>query len=153
MGDPSQVAQVLVNLCVNAADSFGGKQGQIAIALKETARERGDLGRLLPADKRPSANAIDVWHDSDGTGHLITGGMPPAPSVSLTVTDNGSGIPDAELETILEPYVTTKEEGKGTGIGLAVVHRIVLGMGGAMAVTTREGEGTTFEIVLPLPGG
>ncbi len=153
MGDPSQLAQVLVNLCVNAADSFDGKQGQIAIALKETEREREDLRRLPIADKRPSANAVTVWRDSAGTGHLITGGMPPGPAVSLTVVDDGSGIPDEDLETILEPYVTTKEEGKGSGIGLAVVHRIVLAMGGAMAVTTREGEGTTFEIVLPLVGG
>jgi signal transduction histidine kinase len=150
LGDPSQLAQVLVNLCVNAADSFDGKQGQIAIALKETARKREDLRRLPTADKRPSPNAVTVWHDGDRTGHLTTGGMPSGPAVSLTVTDNGSGIPDDELETILEPYVTTKEEGKGTGIGLAVVHRIVLAMGGAMAVTTREGEGTTFEVVLPL---
>ncbi len=150
VADKGQLVQVLVNLCVNASDSLGSAPGTVTISVTRPDRMRPDLARLPPAEHRPSPAAIDFWFDEDGTGHLVTGGLPPRDCVSLAVTDTGSGIPRTVLRSILEPFVTTKEEGKGTGLGLAVVHRIVLEYGGAMVVTSREGAGTRFEIILPL---
>jgi len=69
------------------------------------------------------------------------------------VTDTGSGIPQTLLDQIFEPFFTTKEKGHGTGLGLAVVHRIVLEHGGALILQTREGQGSSFEILLPLVAG
>jgi CheY-like chemotaxis protein len=79
--------------------------------------------------------------------------MPKGRCISLSITDTGSGIPNAMLGQIFEPFITTKEKGRGTGLGLAVVHRIVTEHGGAILVTTRNQGGTRFEILLPLSAG
>jgi two-component system NtrC family sensor kinase len=71
-------------------------------------------------------------------------------SVVLEVTDDGEGIPKAALDRIFDPFFTTKDDGKGVGLGLAVVYGIVEAHGGKIDVRTREGQGTTFEVTLPL---
>ena len=68
----------------------------------------------------------------------------------LEVTDTGSGIPPELLSKIFDPFFTTKEEGKGVGLGLAVVYGIVNAHGGEIEVATRVGEGSTFRVTLPL---
>jgi len=67
----------------------------------------------------------------------------------LIVSDTGVGIPPEYIERIFEPYYTTKEKGKGTGSGLAVVHGIVKSHGGAILLESQLGEGTKFEVYLP----
>ena len=151
--DKGQLTQVLVNLCVNGSDALEGEPGSITISLTRTDRKRADLARLAVVETKPSSGTVQTWVDDDGTGHIITGGMPKQDCISLAVTDTGSGIPTAMLTKIFEPFVTTKEKGKGTGLGLAVVHRIVVEHGGAMVVTTREHVGTRFEIIMRLSGG
>jgi PAS domain S-box-containing protein len=148
--DKSQLLQVLVNLCVNASDALDERPGTITVSVTRPARNRPDLLRLPVAESGPSSAGSVTWTDADGTGHILSGGMPRGDCVCLGVADTGSGIPQAMLKKILEPFVTTKEKGKGTGLGLAVVHRIVVDQGGAMVVTTREGGGTRFDIILPL---
>jgi signal transduction histidine kinase len=69
--------------------------------------------------------------------------------VEIVVRDNGPGIPAAVLDQIFEPFVTTKEPGKGTGLGLAVAARLIDAMGGTIRVASEEGRGTEFTIVLP----
>ncbi|HVX66034.1 MAG TPA: ATP-binding protein, partial [Bryobacteraceae bacterium] len=73
-----------------------------------------------------------------------------ARSLVLSVSDNGEGISEANLPKIFDPFFTTKPEGKGVGLGLAVVYGIVEAHGGDVTIATRAGEGTTMNVILPL---
>lgn len=86
----------------------------------------------------PESGTLRVTAVRDGEQHI-----------KLTVADTGHGIPPDILPTIFEPFVTTKERGKGTGLGLAVVHGIVQEHGGSITVTSTPGQGTTFTLFLP----
>jgi PAS domain S-box-containing protein len=81
---------------------------------------------------------------------LARGTIAAGPYVRLSVADTGRGIPAAVLERVFDPFFTTKGVGEGTGLGLSLVHGIVTDLGGAIDVKTRAGEGTTFEIWLPI---
>jgi len=72
--------------------------------------------------------------------------------VTITVKDNGNGIPQRNLEKIFQPFFTTKPAGQGTGLGLSLAYDIVKAHGGEIKVETREGEGSEFLIILPMPG-
>lgn len=118
--DPDQMQQVITNLVVNARDAMSGK-GRILFGLSDL--EIGNEG---------------------GPPELSVG-----PHVVLSVSDQGRGIEESDLEKIFEPFFTTKEEGKGTGLGLATCHGIVSQNRGAMDVTSELGVGTTFRVYLP----
>lgn len=124
--DPVQIEQVLLNLCINARDAIGGV-GQMHV----TVRER-QVRECLCASCRERV-----------TGRYI----------DLSVTDNGPGIAPEVLERIFEPFFSTKEVGKGTGMGLAVVHGIVHEHGGHVCVDSVPGRGTTFHVLLPIAEG
>jgi PAS domain S-box-containing protein len=123
--DPSQLDQILTNLCVNARDAIAG-DGQIAI---ETA----------PAT---FTQAIDSLHP----------GQPPGEYVLLAVRDNGCGMDPETLGRLFEPFFTTKEVGQGTGLGLPTVYGIVKQNGGFIDVDSAPGGGSTFKIYLPRHG-
>jgi PAS domain S-box-containing protein len=121
-GNPIQLHQVLMNLVTNAYQALEDKGGTILVELK-------------PID--PTATD---WFPID----------PPIESrLSLKISDTGDGIDEALLTRIFEPYFTTKDSGKGTGLGLATVLSIVKRHGGDIQVSSRKGMGTTFHIILP----
>jgi two-component system, cell cycle sensor histidine kinase and response regulator CckA len=120
-----------------------------------------DLTRLQQAVMNLAVNARDAMPEG-GTltmelGHIALGAddKPPLPDMGagewaiLAVSDTGTGIKAADLDHVFEPFYTTKEPGKGTGLGLAQVHGIVKQHGGFIDLTSIEGEGTMFKIFLP----
>lgn len=121
--DPTQIHQVLMNLCTNAAHAMRATGGLLNVTVAEI---------VIPA--APAAHPLDLQ---------------PGPYVRLTVSDTGHGMEAAVMERIFEPYFTTKEVGEGTGLGLAVVQGIVKSHGGAITVQSEPGRGTTFEVLLP----
>lgn len=121
--DPSQIDQLLANLCVNARDAIEGT-GKISI---ET----------------------DLCVCSPTCCSHIEGAVPGKEYVRLSVTDNGCGMTEETLSHLFEPFYTTKELGRGTGLGLATVYGIVQQNGGCIEVTSKEGEGSKFQIYLP----
>lgn len=150
LSDKGQMMQILVNLCVNASDAMGGEQGRIVLSIDRLDRARPDLARLPRAKDGPSLGGVVTTTDANGIGHIVAGGLPDGECVSITVRDRGSGIPEDIRANIFDPFFTTKIKGRGTGIGLAVVHRIATEHGGAILVTTGKDIGTTFEIILPV---
>ncbi len=123
MADPTQLHQVVMNLCTNAGQAMVDEGGRLNVEL-----------RNIEIDQRSSADYEDIV---------------PGYYVELTVTDNGSGMTEATLGRIFDPFFTTKEKGQGTGMGLAVVHGIVKSCKGDVSVSSQVGKGTDFRIILP----
>lgn len=122
MGDPTQIQQVIMNLCKNAADALEMERGAIEVSL--------DAAHLDTDPAQPEIRAGEY--------------------LELKVTDTGHGIPPKVLDRIFEPFFTTKRVGKGTGMGLSVVHGILKKHGGCIKVDSKEGQGSRFSVYLPL---
>ncbi|HMR63489.1 MAG TPA: PAS domain S-box protein [Anaerolineae bacterium] len=123
MADPTQIHQVLMNLCTNAFHAMEQQGGTLTIKLEKVRPDEVLLKELKPG---------------------LSGQY-----VKLTVADTGQGMDADTRARIFEPFFTTKEVGKGTGLGLAVVHGIVESHGGIVTVESIPNQGTTFEIFLP----
>ena len=119
--DPVQLEQVLLNLCINARDAMGG-EGKITLSLR-AARGQG----TCTACRKKLAGSF----------------------VELAVRDSGPGIEPGVVDRMFEPFYSTKEVGKGSGMGLSMVHGIVHEHGGHVVVDTAPGKGATFRILLP----
>lgn len=122
VGDPTQLHQVLLNLCINARDAM--PNGGVLTLGAENVR-------------------IDP-HYAEMSDEVSAG-----PHVLLTVSDTGEGIPESFRTKIFDPFFTTKEQGKGTGLGLATVMTIVRSHGGFIRLESEEGRGTTFKLYFP----
>ncbi len=119
--DPTQIHQIVMNLTTNAYHAMNG--GEIRVSLREVELAESDTIRM---------------------------GMKPGVYACLTVADTGTGIPREVEEKIFLPFFTTKKNGKGTGMGLAVVHGIVKSMHGGIRVDSELGRGTDIHIYLPV---
>lgn len=96
------------------------------------------------------ANADQAMTEAHGKGKLSVRSQWSGDTIKITLADDGPGIPQEDLERIFEPFYTTKEEGKGTGLGLDICHGIVEAHGGRLRATSNVGEGTTFVIEIPV---
>ncbi len=121
-GDPTQIHQVLLNLCVNARDA-------------------------MPNGGQLKLSATNLVMDGQCASMIV--GANPGQYLHLQVEDNGTGMPPEVIERIFEPFFTTKELGKGTGLGLSSVMAIVKSHHGFLRVESELGTGTTFHIYLP----
>ncbi len=121
--DPTQIHQLVMNLCTNSYHAMEDTGGSLTIRLHDQK-----------SDKRPQETKDTAEPDN---------------FVVLEITDTGSGMDEETRSKIFEPYFTTKAHGKGTGLGLALVHGIVSNCQGKIEVTSAVGKGTTFRILLP----
>ncbi|HEX6018703.1 MAG TPA: ATP-binding protein, partial [Burkholderiaceae bacterium] len=121
LGDPTQVHQVVMNLCANAVQAMKGS-GTLSVVLEQEQFE---------------------------SPRCATSVLPGGSYVRLRVADTGGGIPAHLLERIFDPFFTTKQIGVGTGLGLSLVHGIVTDLGGGIDVQSTVGAGSTFTIYLP----
>ena len=123
MADSTQLHQIIMNLCTNAYHAMEETGGKIFVCLKE----------------------VEL---TDESSHDLT--SIPVKYVCLTVTDTGMGMNQSTIDRIFDPYFTSKKPGKGTGLGLAVVHGIVMNHGGRIEVTSEPGKGAEFKVYLPV---
>ncbi|MFA6545931.1 MAG: PAS domain S-box protein, partial [Limisphaerales bacterium] len=124
LADPSQIHQVVMNLCTNAAQAMRGRPGVLKVELDEVEADAG----------------FAQTHADLAPGHYVR----------LTVADTGCGMDRATQERIFEPFFTTKPPGEGTGLGLSVVHGIMKSHDGSVSVYSQPGEGTTFHLYFPV---
>ncbi|MFT5730496.1 MAG: signal transduction histidine kinase/ABC-type amino acid transport substrate-binding protein [Desulforhopalus sp.] len=122
--DPSQLNQILMNLCTNAFHAMEETGGKLDISLKEVTLSNEDL-----------------VHEPDVTNGTF---------IQISIGDSGTGIAPTVKDNIFDPYFTTKETGKGTGIGLSIVHGIVKNYGGFISLYSELGEGAVFHVFLPV---
>jgi signal transduction histidine kinase/ActR/RegA family two-component response regulator len=123
LGDAAQINQIMMNLVTNASHAMSEEGGLLDVTIE----------KMILQEETPCFDFI----------------LSPGPHIRLKVRDTGKGIPPKILARIFDPYYTTKEVGKGTGMGLSVVHGIVKSHGGGILVESTLGEGTVFEIYFP----
>ncbi|MCP4690054.1 MAG: response regulator [Desulfobacterales bacterium] len=123
LSDPTQIHQVLMNLCANAAHAMQESGGELFVEL------------------------VDMEVDADFVQNNPE--LKPGPHVSLLVKDTGHGMTPEVLNRIFVPFFTTKQRGEGTGMGLSVIHGIVKSHGGSIIVYSELGKGATFQILFP----
>ncbi len=124
MADPTQLHQIVMNLCTNAHHAMREKGGTLSVDL----------------------SAVIFETEKSISGVLLSSGQ----YLKLTVADTGEGMDPVVAERIFDPYFTTKRKGEGTGLGLSVVRGIAEKHGGAVAVKTKPGGGTSFKVYFPL---
>jgi PAS domain S-box-containing protein len=123
MADPTQIHQVLMNLCTNAAHAMRDRGGNLNVSL----------------------NKVEL--DSEYTSRFSE--LEPGPYTKLAVSDSGHGISPEVIDRIFDPFFTTKDRSEGTGMGLAVVHGIIKSYGGEITVESEPGKGATFNVFIP----
>jgi len=124
MANPTQIHQVLTNFCTNAAYAMRTTGGDLDVRLTQF-----NMG----------------WRHRQEFPHLKKGIY-----LRISVRDTGTGVPEEIRDRIFDPFFSTKPSGEGTGMGLSVVHGIVSALGGGIALDTKEGQGSTFHVALPL---
>jgi PAS domain S-box-containing protein len=123
LADPSNLHQIVLNLCTNAAHAMREQGGVLEVKLNP-----------VEVDSAMAANHPD---------------LKPGPYLRLTVSDTGHGMSPQVMERIFDPFFTTKKPGEGSGMGMAVVHGIVQKYGGAITVYSEVGQGSTFNVFFP----
>ncbi|MEM1175478.1 MAG: ATP-binding protein [Pseudomonadota bacterium] len=121
--DATQMQQVITNLCTNALHAMEDSGGELVVRLRERT-----INEPL---------------------QTLTGRLHPSIYVELTVSDSGIGIPQENLDRLLDPFFTTKDPGRGTGLGLSIVHSAVTYARGGLVIDSEPGQGTSVRVLLP----
>ncbi|MBI1300104.1 MAG: response regulator [Alphaproteobacteria bacterium] len=153
-GNSNQILQLLLNLCVNAQDAIDDEHGEIIL---EIAKQ--DMNKIMVANfvkpKLPDskkAPAVSIRNKGLDKCQLVMNHLAKGREYfRITVKDTGTGMDRNVLEHIFEPFFTTKDVNKGTGLGMATVMGVIVSHEGALLIDTKVGEGTVFDIYLPLP--
>ena len=124
MADPTNIHQIIVNLCTNSLHAMEKEKGTLSVSLHQK-----------------EVSAKEIMGEQD---------IAPGSFIVLEVSDTGSGMDKTTLERIFDPYFTTKEVGKGTGLGLAVIHGIIHDYRGFIRVKSELGKGTSFYVYFPV---
>lgn len=127
LGNSTQLQQVLLNICINGIHAIGVGEGSLTLRAKAVPRE--ELAARIPEEK-----ISDDWQSY----------------VRISVTDTGCGMEKDTLARIFEPFFTTKKQGEGTGLGLALAEQIISTHRGHILAESALGQGTTFDIYLPV---
>ncbi|MCP5054502.1 MAG: PAS domain S-box protein [bacterium] len=125
-GNPTQIHQILMNLCTNAAHAMKQKPGEMNVELRKI--------HLSVQDNEDEA------YKNIKSGHYV----------QITVSDTGHGMEPEVLERVFDPYFTTKKQGEGTGLGLSVVHGIIENYNGYITIDTTPGKGTVVNVRIPV---
>ena len=129
MADPTEIHQIIMNLCTNSFHAMQEKKGVLDVSLGPVTVEP------VTVEKKEAERSRD---------------LKPGPYLRLAVKDTGCGMERDVMDRIFDPFFTTKEEGKGTGMGLSVVHGIVKEYDGSITVSSEPAAGTTFELFFPV---
>ncbi len=152
-GNSNQIAQVIMNLCVNARDAIESDHGELKVGLEIASSSQFNDPDFLIGDIGGYKETPPIKFDepSPGRTRLFLGQMiKDTDYVRLSVEDTGCGMSKIIMERIFEPFFTTKPVDKGTGLGLSTVHGVVAGHKAAMIVDSMLGKGTRFELLFPL---
>jgi PAS domain S-box-containing protein len=148
---PASLNRVKVNLkemlegCLSSALQATGAGSRVSAVLNmDSIETAADEVLLRQAFTNLAQNAVEAMPD----GGIITIEAEKTKEVRIAVRDTGMGIPAENLKKIFLPFYTTKDN--GTGLGLALVHKIILSHGGRIDVESRQGSGTVFRVILPL---
>jgi two-component system, NtrC family, sensor kinase len=151
-GDPFQLQQVMVNLLVNAVDALEDVR-EPRVTIMTVRRRTKSAEPHVPARRKEDPPGIDYSHRRRlPVVPRWPAGDPESESgdvVEIVVHDNGPGLDGDLVDQVFEPFMTTKEPGKGTGLGLALCARLIEGMGGAIHAGNADDGGAAFRIILP----
>jgi signal transduction histidine kinase len=139
---PQDIGKVLLNLYNNAFYTCSERNRKTVegIGKREQGIEMDDAAMQASRSQISYIPTVTVTTNSLSEGR----------GVEITIKDNGSGIPESIKDKIFQPFFTTKPTGQGTGLGLSLSYDIVKAHGGEMLVESKEGEGTTFLVRIPM---
>lgn len=151
-GNNNQIAQAIMNICVNAKDAMAFQHGTLKLSLtKANPASYDHVDWQEDFYEEGNIPVIKMNQIDDDTTQLILGALVRGYDyVALKISDTGTGIERKVMEHIFEPFFTTKAVDKGTGLGMATVHGVVASHRGAMIIDTTLGEGTTFTLMFPI---
>lgn len=152
-GNSTQISQAIMNLCVNALDAMEDKHGELSVTLKPADLTHFKNQKMVHESLEDAASKqlmniekIDKKRTLLTSGAIVQG----QDYICMSIQDTGTGISHIIMQHIFEPFFTTKPVDKGTGLGLATVHGVVIQHNGGIVIDSTLDEGTRFDLFFPV---